>query len=117
MAELSSQQYQAATLLAAGMSCKDVAEHISVTPQTISNWRPQIDFQRCVQQQQRIVLVQTREQARALVVEALAEVRSLMKDSESESIRLRAAPEILKGTGVVAHSQQNHRLWQTIDQI
>lgn len=51
------------------------------------------------------------------MVEALAEVRSLMKHSKSEAIRLRAALEILKGTGIVSHSPQNHRLWQNIDQL
>ena len=40
-----------------------------------------------------------------------------MLNSESESIRLRAALEILKGTAVLDHKFQNGRLWRDIDEF
>ena len=116
MREVSPQQRKAAVMLVSGVLCKDVAQTLGLSAQTISAWRAEPNFQCVLQHEQQILLSQTRDQARALVVEALAEVRLLMKESKSDSIRLRAALEILKGTGIVGHTPQNHRIWRSIDQ-
>jgi len=115
MENLPPQQCQAATLLAAGIPCKDVASQVGVTPQTISAWRSDYDFQQLVKELQWDVLRHTRDQTRALVSEALTELHTLMKESKSESIRLRAALEVLKGTYILGNRYQNSRLWNDID--
>jgi transposase-like protein len=98
------------------MSCKDVADEIGVSAQTISNWRREYDFQQEVQDVQHEMLKHTRDQLRGLVGEALIEMRKLMTESKSESIRLRASLAVLQGTGIVGHRPQNARMWNYIDQ-
>jgi transposase-like protein len=99
------------------MQCRDVAVEVGVSAQTISNWRRDYDFHREVQDAQHEMLRHTRDQIRGLVGDALSEIRKLMIESKSESVRLRASLAVLQGTGILGHRPQNARVWNTIDQL
>ena len=110
MNELSPQQSKAALLLAVGTPCKDVAREVCVTPQTISVWRSDREFQLYVQRLQWDLL---RDQQNQLRIEA----RTWMLNAKSKSIRLRAALANLTGTGVLGQKPQNGRLWRDVDEL
>ena len=100
MAELKSNQEQAAYLIATGSSCKDVAEVVGVTPETISHWKNSPIFTARSNEYKQEVVDSLREGIRSLSIIALTNLKELIENAESESVKLRACIEVLKMQGL-----------------
>ncbi len=92
--DLTPNQLKAATLLAAGRPCRATAKKCSVTPETISHWKRDPDFQAHLNRLKSDAVEDARERLRNLNDRAVGVLEDLLA-SASESIRLRAAQYIL----------------------
>jgi len=100
MAVLKPTQDQAAYLLATGSSCKEAAEAVGVTPETISQWNKNSAFiARCNEYKQEVV-DSLRDGVRSLSKTALSNLQDLIENAESESVKLKACLEVLKMQGM-----------------
>ncbi len=71
MGELKPKQEQAAILLASGMSGKETAENLGITPETVSQWKKDPHFQAFKNRLRLETVERTRELLRSLSVKAL----------------------------------------------
>lgn len=97
---LKPKQIQAASLLAQGWLCKDVAEELEITPQTISEWRRSATFEAHLNELKMESLKSGITHLQSLVVTAAETIGELMKSGETDSIRLKAAETVLAHTGI-----------------
>lgn len=97
---LGSKAARAAELLAGGMQCKDVAERVGVTPQTISAWKNKPEFEATINRLSMECLKASRQHLQALAVEATETLADLMKSGNGEAIRLKAAQAVLHHVGL-----------------
>lgn len=101
---LKPKQIQAATLLAQGWLCKDVAEEIQVTPQTISEWKNIPEFEACINDLKTQSIEAARAQIQSLAESAVDTISELMESSESDNVRLKAALAMLAHAGLTEPS-------------
>lgn len=107
---LKPKQAQAAALLAQGKLCREAAEAVEISPQTLSAWRKDPEFDAEVNAIRREVLDAAVAQMQQLVPEAIGAVGEVMKSGESDSVRLRAAAMVLAHVGLTdPHS--GHWAW------
>lgn len=100
MGDLKPKQEQAAILLVSGMSGKETAESVGVTPETVSQWKKDPYFEAFTNQLRLETIESSREKLRFLSGKALKRLEHLIDNSESETIKLKASVEILKLSGL-----------------
>lgn len=101
---LKPRQLQAASQLAQGISCRDVATNVGVSPQTISEWKRKPEFQAFINELRIEALNAVRTRLQCLADEACETLSHLMKSGSSDSVRLRAAVAVLDSTGLSSQS-------------
>lgn len=97
---LTDQQRRGAELAAAGWSGVDIAEELGIRPETVSRWRKLPGWQaarQAIVDEQRGALTAALDD---LAEDALAELRRLVKFPWDASIRLRAASEVVRHSGI-----------------
>ena len=98
-------QLKSLPLLAAGESAKDVAVKVGVTPQTVSLWlNHDDDFRQAYWLFRRDALDAARCQLQVAAIEAVMEVRKLVRGGSTEQIRLKAAQIALAGLGLIGRA-------------
>ena len=108
---ITAKQAEAATLLMTGLTAREVAEKIGVTPETISTWRRSKSFNDILAYLRDEKLIAGLDQLRGLQQVALETIKHLMLNSESDAIRLKAASGVLRAGNLTSLSE-NH-LWST----
>lgn len=91
----------AATMLVEGRLHKDVAEEVSVTPQTISAWLTEAEFVAFVNKLKMDNLNKARDRVQALSVKAASTLEDIMENSSNDAVRLKAAESVLEMTGMI----------------
>jgi hypothetical protein len=95
-------QLQSLPLLVSGQPAKDVAATVGVTPQTVSQWlNHDQEFRHALWLFKNDALDAARSQLQVAAIEAVAEVRKLVREGSTEQIRLKAAQIALDGLGLV----------------
>ena len=100
MAELKPNHEQAAYMIATGSSCKEAAEAVGVTPETISQWKKSDVFTAKCNEYKKEVVDSLRDWIRSLSKTALANLQDLIENAEAENVKLRACLEVLKMQGL-----------------
>jgi hypothetical protein len=100
MADLKPRQTKAAALLVMGRTARDVAREINCTPETISIWRRDPEFQRLVLELKAEAMVVCRGMISSAVLDAANTLVSLVREGRSEEVRRRAALDVLDLAGV-----------------
>lgn len=98
---LAARKLQAATLLAQGKLCRDVAAAVEVTPQTISEWKKDPAFESYLNSLRQEWIMGAVAQIQYLTGRAAATVAELMEPGNPESVRLKAAALVLNHPNVV----------------
>ena len=98
--KLSPKQQKAITLLASGTSKRETAEAVGVTPQTISEWHRNPDFQAARNALQRDQLDAARTHLQALAKDAASTLSDVMRNADSHETRRRAALDVLEMAGL-----------------
>ena len=93
---LSAKKTIAACLIAAGMTHKEAAEKVNVTPQTISTWMHDPAFKARIDNLKMKALLKAQDKMRGLAATAIDTIESIVKDSSSDKARLDAAKYILE---------------------
>lgn len=75
-----------------GWTQRDIAKELKITEQTICNWKKLPEFIEAYQKA-------TKQEMNLLAAEAVRTLRTLMRTSTSDGVRLNAAKEILNRTG------------------
>jgi hypothetical protein len=102
---LSAAQLQSLPLLATGEPAKDVAAKVGVAPQTISLWlNHDDDFRQAYWLFRRDALEAARCQLQVAAIEAVTEVRRLVRSGSTEQVRLKAAQVALTGLGLMGRA-------------
>lgn len=99
MNKLTSKQLKALPLMAQGMSGKDVAKEVSVTPQTVSEWKNSPAFMATLNILRTEILESARSQLQQSPNKAIQTLIDLMDNSENEETRRKAALDILRLNG------------------
>ncbi len=97
---LKPKQEQAALLLAQGKLCREVAQELEVTPQTISEWKRNAEFEAFTNTLRGEGVMAAITRMHGLTTEAVATFAELMKPGKPESIRLKAATLVLEHAGL-----------------
>lgn len=100
MHELEPRQIQAATLLASGKTCKDTASAINCTPETISHWKKDPNFEALLNQLKWEALEAGREKIRSVTLDIANELIELAQSAKSEAVKRKACMDILTIVGV-----------------
>ena len=103
---LTTQQEQAALLLASGESVTDVAEKVSVNRATIYLWQQKISFQCFYNQQCKMIQDNIRNGLCGLYAEALNAVQGCLQ-SPNEATRLKAAMYVIGKVEMIDASRQD----------
>ena len=98
--KLTSKQIQAAYMLGEGSLCKDVASAVEVTPQTISAWQKNPEFEALVNSVRLEVLEAARTRIQSLARAAAHTLGDVMENGKSEAMRLKAAAMVLEHVGL-----------------
>lgn len=106
---LKPRQVQAAILLAHGMLCKDVAQKVGVSAQTISNWQKEPEFEALVNRVKLEALEASRTQVQGLARLAVATLENILREGSSDAIRLKAVEVVFAHAGLT-HGHTN--LWR-----
>jgi hypothetical protein len=107
--ELSDLQVKAAHLLFEGKASKDVSKEIGIHPSTLSGWKHDPTFEAYMNRLRLEAFEGTRDAAKSLSSEAVQTVASLLREGETDAIRLRAADMIFALARVSAPEKE--RLW------
>ncbi len=99
MANLKPKQEQAAFLLASGMLGKDVANTVGVTPETISSWRKDENFEICINRYRLEYVESARERLRLMTGKALSALEELIDKGSTDTVKLKACSEVIKHAG------------------
>jgi hypothetical protein len=97
--ELSEQQLTAIEHLIVGSTKKGAAEAVGVAPYTVSRWFQQPEFMATLNERRQDIYEANTERLRSLAAKALDVVEDAL-DSDSESVRLKAASQVLKAVGL-----------------
>lgn len=100
MTTLKPNQLQAAILLATGKSACKVAEELEITPETISHWHGNDDFEALINHLKWEALNSARDNMRLLARDAVATVKDVMKNGKTDAARLKAAEVVLAHVGM-----------------
>lgn len=100
MTSLSAKQQKAIVLLAAGELKKDTAKAVGVTPQTMSQWLRNLEFQACLNALKMEQIESARTSLQAMAKEATQSLAEVMRKADSYETRRRAALDILKMNGL-----------------
>lgn len=106
---LKPKQIHAATLLAQGLLCKDVAEAVGVSAQTISNWQKDLHFEALLNRIKLETLEASRTQMQGLARLAVATLENILQGGSSDAIRLKAAEVVFAHVGL---TQGHTDLWR-----
>jgi hypothetical protein len=98
--ELSPKQIKAIKGLASGMTAVAVAEHVGITPQTISKWRSYPSFEAALNRLKREALTTTMDQLRHHARTAVDQLCDLAANADNEEVRRKASNDILNLTGI-----------------
>jgi Homeodomain-like domain-containing protein len=94
---MNEKQQQAILLLAAGKTCSQVAEHLQVTPKTISTWRATPEFRAELNTYLQDIKTAHAERLRSLCGMALDTIEDCLNDGElSSKDRLSASFKLLE---------------------
>jgi len=123
--KLSSQHHQAITLLSEGLNNKELAERLSVAPETVSRWKGEFNFQAELNKALKANHEAQREKLRLLSGVALTTIESVMLDEEApHKDKLTAAFKVLEltklrqsnlGSGNPLALQQQHEEAKLLD--
>jgi hypothetical protein len=94
-AQFSEKQQAAALLLASGKSVRDTAAEVNAGVRTIYGWRENPDFRELVQGYQGEMIEVGLGRLANAVTQAVDTLTELLKSEESDSVRARAANDIL----------------------
>jgi hypothetical protein len=98
---LTPRQLNALPLLASGTLIKDVAIAIKVNTSTVSQWvNHNQDFRKALNAFSSNSLSIAETQLELLAIEAIAELRLLLKEAKSEQVRLKAIEMVLASVGL-----------------
>jgi hypothetical protein len=100
MADLKPRQVKVAALLVTGRTARDVASELKITPETISIWKRNPDFQRLLVQLKAEAMVHCRDTIASAVVDAAQTLVRLVREGRSEEVRRRAALDVLDLAGI-----------------
>jgi transcriptional regulator with XRE-family HTH domain len=106
---LKPRQVRAATLLAQGLLCKEVAKAVGVSAQTISNWQKNLHFEALVNRTKLEMLEASRAQMQGLARLAVATVENILQGGGSDAIKLKAAEVVFAHAGL---TQGHTDLWR-----
>ncbi len=99
--KLKESQVVAATMLVSGQSGASVAEKLGVTPETVSRWRQQPEFEAFCNQMLNDTATAATNQLRGLVIKALAALEASMEDPDvPPRYRIEAAFRVLALCGL-----------------
>ena len=99
MNKLTNKQLKALPLMAQGMPGKNVAKEVSVTPQTVSEWKRSPVFMATLNSLKMEALESARGQLEHSPSKAIQTLIELMDNSENEETRRKAALDILRLNG------------------
>ena len=99
--------HQAAALMCIGVKDKDVATALSMTPQTICNWKRKLEFNRILNEHKEAVNLENRTQLRGLAQKAIQRLDELL-DVEDPRVRLRAISVVLDAQGYYKSLQEGY---------
>lgn len=97
---LSSKQTQAAILISFGESKKSAAEHVGVTPQTISEWMSNPSFEATINRYKKSFLHDIQDKLRQSLLPAVETLSDLMDNSENESLKFQVARFIIEKSNI-----------------
>lgn len=95
MSELSPKQQQAICLLADGAMSKDVAETVGVTPETVSVWKRDPEFQACLNRLKYELMDVARDTMRRKLREVSESLIDLAVGAKNEETRRKACLDVL----------------------
>lgn len=101
MAALSGKQIKVATLLAQGVACGEAAKEVGVTPQTISAWKKDAEFEASVNRMKWAILEEGRDMLRNAIPGAVKTLLELATSAKSEEVRRKATLDILQAVGLI----------------
>ncbi|MBL1320244.1 MAG: helix-turn-helix domain-containing protein [Methylophaga sp.] len=123
--KLSPQHHQAIILLSEGLNNKEVAEKLSVAPETVSRWKADFNFQAELNKVLKANHEAQRDKLRHLSSVALEAIEGVMLDSDTpQRDKLTAAFKVLEiaelkqgaiGSSNPATLQQRHREAELLD--
>lgn len=99
MFKLNDKQRIAAQFLANGALCKDAAEKVGVTPETISHWKRSAEFVACYNQCCEDQKFAAMDRLRSSSIEAVDTLKALLSEGNPGETRRKAAVSILKVLG------------------
>ena len=99
--KLSAKQIQALPLLIAGLTSKAVAEEIGVSPQTLTEWRKNSEFEAYLNELKLEALNSARDQLRYSAQVAVDGLRELAHDCPNHEIRRKSCIDILNAIGML----------------
>ena len=100
MSDLNPRQLRAAALLVSGHTARAAARDVQVTPETISIWKRDPEFQRLLLQFKVEAATACREIISSAVVDAAQTLVTLVREGKSDEVRRRAALDILALSGI-----------------
>ncbi len=100
MKKLSVSQARAISLLIEGKTRKQVAKELSITPQTLSEWNKNPEFERALKVLKNQMLDEAKEIMMCTSYRALETLTTLMNESKSDEIKRKVALDILELTGL-----------------
>jgi hypothetical protein len=107
--KLSPKQVQAIVLLAAGTTSRAAAEELSISPQTISEWKRNPAFIAQLNDLQVSAIDAARTKIQQAASDAVDALRELVGDGENPEIRRKAANDILRLAGFEPSSRELYR--------
>ena len=97
---LTPKKIEAAVRLALGQTGIEVALYVDVTPETISHWKKEPEFQAYLNELKLEAMESSREALRELSGKAVQGLEELITSAKSENVKLRACTIVLELTGV-----------------
>jgi signal transduction histidine kinase len=102
MTELSAKQLQAAILIVGGATITATAAQVEITRVTLHDWlKNNCEFQAHINGLKQDLLDAGRSSLQATVSLAVEVINSILKDGESDVVRLNAAKEVLNRAGLI----------------
>lgn len=98
--QLSPKQISAITLLALGKTQADVAKELGVTPETISVWCKNLEFEASLNCIKKEALDNTIERLQSSSINAAIELENIALKGKSEEVRRKACLDILDIVGI-----------------
>jgi hypothetical protein len=107
MEALKPNQIKAAILLVSGKSAKDVASAIDCTPESITHWKKNPDFEALLNQLRMDLIKDGRELIRGSIEAAVETLQDLMSNSDQDEVRRKTAMNILTMNGLTGNVEDS----------